>query len=200
MRELHEVIKQAMVAQGKVDPEAVLALAQEIDLDDVPAAPDLASDPGPDPELVELAPAGELQPELDYLGPDSFVVELRGPIRWEEFFTEAEVEATKRVRRGQQQLGPLARKWIADVVGGTIGDGDRSAKQFVNTSRGRYRISLSIDGDNTTETAAHERMGVETIAVEDMEAMCAFFTAHELAGVETYEALREHLRARLRDS
>lgn len=120
------------------------------------------------------------------------------PITWEEFFTAEEAEVTKRVRRGQQQLGPLARRWIAERVGGTIGDGGRSAKQFVNTPRGKYRISLSVDGDNTTETAAHERMGVTTVRVEAVEEMVAFFEEHRLNGVHAYEELREFLRTRLR--
>ncbi len=119
------------------------------------------------------------------------------PITWEEFFTAEEAETTKRVRRGQQQLGPLAREWIAGAVGGSIGDGSRSAKQFVNTRCGRYRISLSKDGDNTTEMAAHERMHVTTVRVEDVDEMCEFFAEHGLPGPMTYSALREHLRGRL---
>jgi hypothetical protein len=122
------------------------------------------------------------------------------PIRWEEFFTGSEVAATKRVRRGQQQLGPLARAWIAARCGGTIGDGSRSAKQFVNTPRGKFRISLSADGDNTTETAAHERMGAETVAVEDVLGMTEFFNDHGLPGRETYQELRAHLHERLRQA
>ena len=119
------------------------------------------------------------------------------PITWEEFFTVDECETTKKVRRGQQALGPLARVWIAEVVGGTIGDGGRSKKQFLNTRHGRYRISLSVDGDNTTEQAAHVRMAARAVAIEDKDAMCAFFRAHGLPGPETYEALRDHLRERL---
>lgn len=121
-------------------------------------------------------------------------------ITWEEFFTRSEVEATKRVRRGQQALGPLVRDWVANRVGGTVGDGGRSKKEFLNTRRGKYALALSKDNLNTTELAAIERMGAEVVAVEDVPGMCEFFTDHGLPGWETYEELREHLRERMRQA
>jgi hypothetical protein len=176
MAELHDMIRRAMEAQGKVDPDAALALADEVDLE----APTKWEEVHTPDHQVPMA------------------LDSPTPITWEAFFTKDEVAATKRVRRGQQQLGPLARRWIADRVGGTIGDGDRSAKQFVNTRFGQYRISLSVDGDNTTETAAHERMGVRTIRLEAVDEAVEFFQEHGLEGARTYEELRLYLRMALR--
>lgn len=177
MTEVPDYIARAIAAQGRTTPEEVQTRMEEDDFhDDDGDRPEPEYDPPPVPMALE-------KPE---------------PIRWEEFFTGSEVAATKRVRRGQQQLGPLAREWIAGRIGGTIGDGSRSAKQFVNTPHGKFRISLSADGDNTTETAAHDRMGAETVAVEDVFGMVNFFQAHGLPGRETYQQLREHLRDRMR--
>ena len=176
MGDAMDALRAAMEAQGKVDPDAAMALAADVDLD----APTKW-------EEVHM-PDAQVPMALD----------SPTPIVWESFFTKDEVEATKRVRRGQQALGPLARKWIAEKVGGTIGDGDRSAKQFVNTRYGQFRISLSVDGDNTTETAAHERMGVRTIRLEAVEEAVEFFQEHGLEGARTYEELRLHLRMQLR--
>lgn len=179
MNEIPDFIQRAIEAQGKTSPEEVRARMDDPELEIEGEEEPLSSEGGGPP--ADEPPSEQLP------------LELPKPITWEEFFSPAEVAATKRVRRGQQRLGPEARAWIAEKVGGTIGDGTRSAKQFVNTPHGSYRISLSSDGDNTTETAAHERMGVETVTVENVEQMCAFFLAHGLPGAETYEALRSHL-------
>lgn len=181
--EVPEFVRKAMEAQGRYKPEEL---------------PDVDLDAPTEPEQMALAPEPVVDPIPEIPEPQTTIDALAprqpAPIVWEEFFTRSEVETTKRVRRGQQQLGPLARKWIAARVGGTIGDGGRSAKQFVNTPRGKFRVSLSVDGDNTTEMAAHERMGAEAVAVEDVQAMVEFFSAHDLPGWETYQELREHLR------
>lgn len=169
--EIPEFVKRAIEAQGKTSPDEVQAVL---------AAGLAETEPIYEEEAITMA--------LD---------EPR-PIKWEEFFTASEVAATKRVRRGQSALGPLTRTWIAERVGGTIGDGARSAKEFLNTRRGKFAISLSADNLNSTELAAIERMGAVHVAVENVADICEFFTDHGLPGWETYEQLREHLHERMR--
>ena len=49
-----EFVRRAIEAQGKVDPDEVAALAALIQ-----------GDPGPDPDLAELSPQGQLDLEHD---------------------------------------------------------------------------------------------------------------------------------------
>jgi len=74
----------------------------------------------------------------------------------------------------------IIRETLADILGGTIGDGDRSDKQFVNTYQGQFRIRKDSRTDNSTEVAAHKGLGVTNINLLNDKSRRAFFTLHNI--------------------
>jgi hypothetical protein len=119
-------------------------------------------------------------------------------MRYEEFFSPADVAAYKRVKRGSMRLAGIARQIVAEMTGGQIEDGGRSAKEFLHTQCGKFRLSLRDNSDNTTEQAAHRRMGV-TPVVMDESGMLGFFRLHGLDPAEAYSFLYAETRRRLDD-
>jgi hypothetical protein len=111
-------------------------------------------------------------------------------MNYADFFSEADVAAYKRVKRGAMRLARIARAEAAALVGGYVRD---EGKEFVVTSRGVYRLAMAANSDNTTERAAHARMGAETVNMGDDVAMSAWFTKHDLAGAGTYFTWRRRI-------
>lgn len=99
-------------------------------------------------------------------------------LTYEDFFDSPDVATYKRVKRGTMALARIGRDVAAEIVRGEIGDGTRSGKEFVRTRVGLYRLSFGSNSDNTTERAAHQRMGAKLIVMGDSDQMIAFFDEH----------------------
>ena len=115
-------------------------------------------------------------------------------IRYELLLPVGDVMVYKRVKRWTMTFAEEARKVLAEQLDGTIGDGDRSKKRFLNTRRGTFRVALSHRSDNSTETASLERMGVRTIHLDDPDELLHFYRLHDVPGVPSYDELVERLR------
>lgn len=192
MSEIPEAVRRAMEARG-VDIAAVEEALQgdPIPPDEVAVLEEL---PVPD-EPAEEATTGIAEPvdEQAALWGDEPV-----PIRYENLLPPHDVAVYKRVKASTMRIAEEARGICAHIVGGTIGDGDRSDKQFIETPNGKYRLATSDRSDNSTELAAHARMGVFTIHLSDPADMIAWFENHGLPGRLNYDLLVRELRARFR--
>lgn len=198
MTEIPEPIRRAMEAQaartGKIDVAAIEealgrgdpipADAVEVERQESSRIPAVAPD-GPQ-EAVHAA--------VDVQ--ESLLDDTLPPLRYENLLPAADVETYKRVKRWTMALASDARAIVAEIVGGTIGDDGRSRKEFVQTSRGKFRISMGHMSDNSTEVAAHERMGVRTVHLDEPDEVVAFFEEHGVSGREAYTALVRRLRRR----
>lgn len=98
-----------------------------------------------------------------------------------DFCTQEEIDTFKRVKRRTMKLADAARHVCAELTGATIGDGQRSDKQFLRSRRGQFRMALSTQSDNSTEVAAHARMGVQTIYMGERDSIMPWLRDH---GVE----------------
>jgi hypothetical protein len=116
------------------------------------------------------------------------------PILYENLLNPASVAVYKRVKGQTMKIAEIARGLVAEAVGGSIGDGSRSRKQFVNTRRGQFRVCNSWNSDNSTEVAAHARMGVRTVHLDSPGEVIGFFREHGLDGEQTYRWLLRRLR------
>lgn len=102
---------------------------------------------------------------------------------YRDFCTQEEIDTFKRVKKRTMKLADAGRQVCAELTGATIGDGHRSDKQFLRTWRGQFRMALSRQSDNSTEQAAHARMGVETIYMGERESVIPWLRAHG-AGID----------------
>lgn len=116
---------------------------------------------------------------------------------YKQFVTQDEARTYKRVKWVTMHLSRIAREVIADLTGGRISDPGGSRKQFVETSRGLYRISMGPRSDNSTEVAVHLRMGVESINFADEKERRRFWAKHRLNPELTEIQFTERLRRRL---
>lgn len=180
-----DAIREAQKAAG-YDPDAIAERAAEVEaqgvLDELPPLDEHQYQPEPEVEAEQLA-----------LDPEEIV-----EIHYETLLDPHDVVVYKRVKGQTMQIAKYAREIIAGQVEGTVGDGTRSKKEFVTTRLGQYRVSMSNMSDNTTETAAHERMGVTVVHLHDPAEVIAFFAAHGLDGEDAYRRLYRLLKARFR--
>ena len=98
-------------------------------------------------------------------------------LTYENFCTPADVLAYKRVKRVSMKVARVGREVAAEMVGGAL---PTEGKEFVETAKGKYRLSLGGNSDNTTEQAAHARMHAETIVMGDRWELGRFFGIHGL--------------------
>lgn len=206
MTEIPEPIRRAIEAQeratrGRVSLQAVasaLAEGEGIPTDEEAQAQQAGAVSGPSDHtaasgLGDDAPEAAAPVEQPGLWSDD-----PAPISYETLLPTADVQTYKRVKAATMRIGDEARAIAAALVHGTDGDGSRSGKQFIQTTRGKYRLATSMQSDNSTETAAHERMGVETIHLSEPAEMIQWFASHGIDGRLAYEKLVRDLRARFR--
>lgn len=194
-----EAARRAMEAQaratGKIDVAAVEAAIADGD----PIPSDESEVELQQGQWREQLPEPETEPEsLTHEQPSLLDGELP-VIRYENLLPEHDVQTYKRVKRWTMNLAHDARAILADLVGGTVGDGGRSRKEFLQTPRGSWRVSMGSNSDNTTERAAHERMGVKTLHLDEQEEVLAFLEEHGLPPRVAYEALVRRLRGSFRE-
>lgn len=118
------------------------------------------------------------------------------PIHYKHLLDPFSVSTFQRVKHQTMQIADVARELIAELIGGTIGDGDRSQKQFLTTPLGQYRVAMSDNSDNSSETMVAERMGVEFVHLNKPEEVVALFAKHGLDGEDAYRRLTATLKAR----
>lgn len=114
---------------------------------------------------------------------------------YEDFFSTEDVAAYKRVKTGTMKLAREARRIIADMVGAEY-EPTGKAKEFLRTERGLFRLSMSPNSDNTTEIAAHQKLGASKIVMSDDRELHRFFRAHGL-GFGALEVFKERLARRM---
>lgn len=124
---------------------------------------------------------------------------------YEDFFEADEVATFKRMKKAQMELAGIARGIAAVMVGGTVlgnpGGGPGKGKEFVRTSLGLYRLSIGPNADNTTEQAAHERMGAVCVVMGDESGMRAWFRLHGITGdFAAYLDFKSRIRAAVNPS
>jgi len=190
-----EAARRAMIAAG-VDPDAVVAQAATVDLDEPEPAPPVEAAP-----TVEEAMDDELglSSTPDYGEQGTLIDEVLVALTYENLLPPADVAAYKRVKSAEQRIAHETKQIAARLVGGTVGDGDRSDKHFIQTSRGLYRFANSLASDNSSETAMHEQMGVtRAIHLPNIDEVVEWFDEHGLDGRLAYQALTRDLRARFR--
>lgn len=105
----------------------------------------------------------------------------------------------KRVKRGTMILAGIQREILAELTSGRIGDDGRSKKEFLTTEHGRFRLCSGTNSDNTTETAAHDRMHADTVVMEG-ESLKAFFELHGLLPGPTLVYFLAETRKRLEEA
>jgi hypothetical protein len=115
---------------------------------------------------------------------------------YEDFFDPAEVETFLMVKRGQQVLASVVREELAVLVGGQL---DHDGKEFLHTSEGVFRVALRSNSDNTTERAAHRRMGVETLNAGDLTELGVFLVRHPGVRLEAVGELVHRVEQRMRE-
>ena len=163
---------------------------------DEPVAGEAAVGPAPTTEATH-AISESSAPAAVYGEQASLIDELLVSLTYENLCDPADVAAYKRVKAAEQRIAREAKAIAARLVGGTVGDGDRSDKQFIETSRGLYRFANSERSDNSSEIAVHERMGVtRSIRLPVIDEVVAWFDEHGLDGRLAYQALVRDLRAR----
>lgn len=175
-------MRKAIEAQGRVDPDAIAAAAE----DAIPADEEVW-------EAQQASIAVASREEAPQVEQPSLLDGEPVVIRYESFVAADDVRTYRRVKAVTMGLADEARKVIAGMVEGSIGDGTRSSKQFVQTARGSYRIGASAD--NTTATAAHDRMGVQAVKLDDPADLLAFFDEHGLDARAAYDQLVRRLQA-----
>jgi hypothetical protein len=104
---------------------------------------------------------------------------MRKGYTYKDFCTPEEVEIYKRVKKRAMKLSDAGREVVARLTYGVIGDGTRSDKQFLQTKHGRFRLANSTASDNSTEAAAHDRMGVPTIYMGEFDSIIPFLRTHD---------------------
>lgn len=72
------------------------------------------------------------------------------------------IETFKRVKKAYMRVASLARDLVAEDLNATIPE---EGKQFIRTSLGKFRLSNGANSDNSTEMAAHDRMGAITVQI-----------------------------------
>lgn len=193
--EMPDFIRRAIEAQGKVDPDEVLDRihhdAQVIPPDEVEVRAEHWRDELPDGATIEGPEETHDMTEQAALWGDSPT-----PISYETLLSPTDVATYKRVKATTMRIADDAREICCRLVNGKIGDGGRSGKQFLQTGRGKFRLATSTQSDNSTEVAAHERMGVATIHLSEPEEMIAWFALHDLPGRLSYDKLVRDLRSR----
>lgn len=103
---------------------------------------------------------------------------MNHPLHYESHFSAQEIADYKKVKLTTMRASRVARALVALLVDGTIGDTDRSRKEFLVTHLGTYRLSMRGNSDNTTEVMTHARMGVTSLAMDDDAAMLGFLKEH----------------------
>ncbi len=193
MAEMPDFIRRAIEAQGKADPDEVLAKiqhdAQVIPPDEVEVRAEHWRDEIPED-------AGPPDQEDDMSEQPALWGDAPVPISYETLLAPNDVATYKRVKAATMRIADDAREIAARIVGGTIGDIGRSNKQFISTGKGMFRLATSNQSDNSTEVAAHERMGVTTIHLSEPGEMIRWFEEHGLPGRTAYDRLVRDLRAR----
>lgn len=135
-------------------------------LRDSPPESQASAPPSPPPPPVPpVALAGAHEPD-----PPSF--------GYEHLITRAEHDTYLYVKKLEQDIARAARGVLAELTQGVIGDGSRSKKEFLNTRHGKYRVSCRANSDNTTEVAAHDRMGVTKLNAGSREEALRFLQLH----------------------
>lgn len=135
-------------------------------------------------------------PPLALVGDDDDDDDLASTrILYETLLRHEDVVVYKRVKRQTMALAHDARTILAEMVGGTLGDGSRSNKEFVNTPRGRWRVSMGYMSDNSTEAAAHARMGVRLLHLSDPAEVKVFLRTHGLEPRSAYITLVARLKS-----
>lgn len=75
---------------------------------------------------------------------------------------DAEVAIFKTVKGKSMRLARAVKEVIAEELDGNL---PSSGKQFLSTSRGTFRLATRANSDNSTEEAAHRRMGAVSVQV-----------------------------------
>lgn len=191
MTEMPDFIRKAIEAQGKADPDEVLAAARDaIPPDEVEVRADHWRDELPEGTIEGPEETHDMTEQAALWG------DAPTPISYETLLSPLDVATYKRVKATTMRIADDARDICARLVDGRIGDGGRSGKQFLQTSRGKFRLATSMQSDNSTEVAAHERMGVRTIHLSEPGEMIDWFSMHNLPGRLSYDKLVRELRAR----
>lgn len=198
MTEIPEPLRRAMEAQaaatGKIDVAAVVAEIESRDPIPTDAEEIARQEVGRVPAVAPDGPQEAVHAAVDVQ--ESLLDDALPPLRYENLLPADDVATYKRVKRWTMALASDARAIVAEIVGGTIGDDGRSRKEFVQTARGKFRISMGHMSDNSTEVAAHERMGVRTVHLDEPDEVVAFFEEHGVSGRDAYTALVRRLRRR----
>ncbi len=119
-------------------------------------------------------------------------------VTYEDFATEEDVAAFKRMVGLQQNLAHVMRETAALMVGGVLLPKSGKGKEFVRTQHGLYRLSVGDNADNTTEQAAHARMGAVPVVMGDEKQMGDWLVLHgRLSRIGAYADFLDRVRARV---
>lgn len=120
-------------------------------------------------------------------------------MRYEDFCTEAEIATYKRVKVRSMRLARIARHAAVDVLHARYGEATvgEAGAEYVETRRGRFRLAMAKNSDNTTEAREHSRRGVRTVVMSDDDQMRAFFAEHEFDGDQALAQFHHRVKARM---
>lgn len=111
------------------------------------------------------------------------------------FCSAADVAAYKRVKAISMRVAHVGRQVAAEMVNGTLAaDG---SKEFIETSHGKFRLSMGTNADNSTEQAAHERMNAQPVAMGERAELGRFFAMHGLNAARATQQWLFEVRRRL---
>jgi hypothetical protein len=133
--------------------------------------------------------------------PEPEVKEARG-LTYEDFISDADAGVYKRVKWVSMHLARIGREEVVSLLrergcDARIGDPvNQSGKQFVVTPRGIYRLTFGTRSDNSTELAAHVRMGVHSIDFSSEINRREFWSWH-LPGAQVDEEFVTAVRTRV---
>jgi len=114
---------------------------------------------------------------------------------YESYFAASDVRAFKRVKLGQMRLATVVRQTLADMIPGARIQ--KAGWEIVITPKGRWRVMMAENSENSTERAAREEAGLNALHVENEEELKQWFHMHGKNGSRSVSSFKRRVRSKL---
>jgi hypothetical protein len=114
---------------------------------------------------------------------------------YESFFPLSDVLAFKRVKLGQMRLATVVRQTLASMIPGARIQ--KHGWEVVITPKGRWRVMMGENSENSIERAAREDAGLKALYVESDEALAEWFDKHGKDGPQSVIDFKKEVRRKL---
>jgi len=114
---------------------------------------------------------------------------------YESFFPASDVLAFKRVKLGQMRLATVVRQSLAEMIPGARIQ--KTGWEIVITPKGRWRVMMGENSENSIERMAREEAGLDALYVENDEALEEWFDKHGKDGSISVREFKKNVRRKL---